>query len=120
LFTLTNSNGDNVAVSNSLPVVRHTFDQGRDVGLSITLPTTLPSGTYDLSFSYCTNDGVSPTALETATGKLLVAGKFAKYNNSFNVADVTAAIGYVLNGSPTEVTLNVADITALISYILNN
>ncbi len=48
-----------------------------------------------------------------------------------NVADVTALIGYVLNGDATSIDLeaadcnydgiwNVADVTALIHYVLNN
>lgn len=118
LFTLTDANGNDAATSTSLPVIRHTYEQGSDISLPITLPTTLPSGIYDLNFGYRT-DGASPATLETAAGKLFVTGKFAKYNANFNVSDVTTAIGYVLNGSPSSVTLNVADITALISYILN-
>ena len=118
LFTLTDAEGNDAAISTSLPVIRHTFDQGSNISLPISLPATLPSGTYDVNFGYRT-DGTSPTTLETAAGKLVVFGKFAKYNANFNVSDVTAAIAYVLNGSPTGVTVNVADITALISYILN-
>ncbi len=119
MFTLTDDRGRTMATSEPLHVIRHTFDQGRDINLPLMLPAILPSGTYDLQFSYCTGDNSQLIPVKTAPNNLVVIGNLAKYNGVFDVTDVTQAISYVLNGSPTGVNLDVSDVTKLIHYVLN-
>lgn len=117
LFSLTDADGAIVATSESLPVIRHRFEQGREItDLPMTLPTDLAPGTYDLKFGYSLADDNSMVNMETASGKLVVVGRLAKYNGDFNISDITQAINDLLNGSTI---LDISDVTALIEYLLN-
>lgn len=118
LFSLTDEKGRTVATSDALHVIRHTFDQGCDINLPLMLPTGLPSGTYDLNFSYRTSDDAPLTIAETTEGKLTVVGSLAKFNEPFDVADVVTLINLILNSSGQDHSLDVMDVTMLIEHIL--
>jgi len=116
-FALTDADGVEVATSELLQVKRHLFENGCTIQSAFSLPTTLQEGVYNLQFNCYDNDTILANA-GTAPGKLVVVGKFAKYNAPFDVSDVSLAINYVLNNAPTQINLDVADITKLINHIL--
>lgn len=117
MFSLTDASGAIVATGEPLPVIRHRFEQGCEINLPLTLPTTLASGTYNLKFGYSTADeGNSLINVQTASGQLVVVGKLAKYNGNFDISDITQAINDLLNGSTV---LDISDVTELIEYVLN-
>ena len=117
MFSLTDADGYHVAVSEDVTLRRLTFEQGSDICLPLTLPEALPQGTYDLNLNYRPSNGTMTTAL-TASGKLTVVGRFAKYGAPFNIGDLSDAIDYLLQGTPDDVALNIADVADLIDYLL--
>ncbi len=119
-FALTDANGSRIASSNAVNVNKSSFVQGSAIDGAIKLPTNLASGTYDLLLDYYTTSANALQTVSHADGKLVVVGRVAKFNDEFNVSDVTQLIGYVLNNYSSEITLNVGDVTTLINYILNN
>lgn len=119
-FALADANGSRIASSSPVNVNKNSFVQGSAVDGTIKLPTDLASGTYDLQFNYYTTDANALQTVSHAEGQLVVVGNVAKFNEPFNVNDVTTLINYILNSHPSEVTLNVNDVTTLIAYILNN
>ena len=77
----------------------------------------MADGTYDLQFNYLVNGTAS--TIDISQGKLIVIGKFAKYNAPFNIEDVTTAIDYLLNGTAADnVELSIDDVIMLIDHIL--
>ena len=119
-FALTDANGSRIATSDAINVNKNTFAQGSNVEGTVKLPTTLESGSYLVDFDYYTTNSNALTTVSRAEGQLVVVGKVAKFNDAFNVSDVTTLINYILYSHPSEVTLNVSDVTTLIDYILNN
>lgn len=116
LFGLTDENGNNVCNGNAITLDKNSFVQGSAVNGSITLPSTLDTGNYDVSLYYYTDNASDLQAVATATGKLQVVGKLAKYGEPFNISDVTLTISYVLKGTYPD--LNISDVTRLISHVL--
>ena len=114
LFNLTDQEGNLVATSDLIHVVKNDFVQHIDIVGAITLPTTLADGTYDLQFNYLI-DGTEST-VDTAQGKLIVSGKLAKFNAPFNINDITTVIDYLLAG--THPQLSIDDDITLIDHIL--
>lgn len=119
-FALTDANGSRIATSDAINVNKNTFAQGSNVEGTVKLPTTLESGSYLVDFDYYTTNSNALTTVSRAEGQLVVVGKVAKFNDAFNVSDVTTLINYILYSHPSEVTLNVSDVTTLIDFILNN
>ena len=119
MFTLTNANGDCVAESQSLTVRRIDFDFSNEVSLALTLPETLPEGTYDLHLNYRTSDNAALTTALTANSRLTVVGKFAKYGEPFNIGDLTDAIDYLLQHASQSEYFNIGDVSTLIDYLLS-
>lgn len=103
-------NGQGVALTNN-------FVQGSTVEGSITLPTTLAQGMYDMKLYYYTTSANDLTAVNCEGGKLMVLGHLAKYNEPFNVGDVSTVIGYLLADSKPN--LNMGDVAILIEHLLN-
>ena len=117
LFALTDANGNRVANGNPVNIAKNGFVQGSTVNGTLALPSTLEPGSYNLSLYYYTTDASQTMAIRaTATGQLVVVGGVAKYNEPFNISDVTAIIDYILAG--TYPGLNIGDVTALIDYLL--
>ena len=116
MFSLTDAQGNLLAVSESITLNRLTFEQGSDIVLPLTLPQSLPDGTYDLHLNYRTGDNKPLTQAVTAGGQLHVLGKFAKYGVSFGIADVVEAIDHILEDESSNI--NIADVTLLIDYLL--
>ncbi len=119
MFNLTDAQGNQVALSESATLNRLTFENGSDISLALTLPETLPEGTYDLHFNYRTNDNAPLTLVATAEGQLYVLGKFAKFGASFGISDVTDAIDFLLDEAHAGSDVNIADIIALVDYLLD-
>ncbi len=118
LFSLTDAQGTEVALSESITLNRLTFENGSDITLSLMLPATLPQGSYDLHFNYRTADGAPLTRVVTASGKLTVVGRFAKYGSPFGIEDVIEAVDSVMNDDSGEVSIS--DVTSLIDYLLDS
>ena len=117
-FSLIDEGGSRIATSDMINVSKNAFVQGSNVEGSITLPTNLASGTYNLQFDY-KNSSNALTAVSESQGQLVVVGNLAKFNEGFDVSDVTTVIDYILNDYPTSVQLDVNDVTLLIGHILN-
>ena len=115
-FTLTDQDGNCVATSDPINVVKSEFVQRSDVNGLITLPADLAPGTYNLQFNYIV-DG-EQIQVEAAQGQLTVTGKFAKFNGSFTIDDVTTVIDWLLRGKPNNVNLVIDDLTMLIDLLL--
>ena len=118
MFSLTDAEGNEVAVSESTTLNRLTFENGTDINLALTLPETLPDGTYDLHLNYRTTDGNPLTQVVNAQGQLTIYGKFAKYGAPFSIDDVVDAIDMLLTGNFVGVQINITDVTMLIDYLL--
>jgi hypothetical protein len=99
-------------------VVKTGFEQGSNVSGTLTLPTTLSEGTYSLQFNYLADNALN--IVDTATGKLTVLGKFAKYNSRFTIDDVTTVIDLLLTSTPTSTPLDISDVTMLIDHLLQH
>lgn len=120
MFSLTDAEGNEVAVSESITLNRLTFENGTDIRLALTLPETLPDGTYDLHLNYCTAEGQPLTQAVTAQGQLTVFGKFAKFGAPFDISDVVEAIDRILLGNFGSVQIDISDVTMLIDYLLTH
>jgi hypothetical protein len=118
MFSLTDAEGNEVAVSESTTLNRLTFENGTDISLALTLPETLPDGTYDLHLNYRTAEGQPLTQALTSQGQLTIYGKFAKYGAPFSIDDVVDAIDMLLTGNFVGVQINITDVTMLIDYLL--
>ena len=117
MFNLTDENGNSVANGNTITVNVANFMQGSNVNGTITLPTTLDQGNYDVNMNYydMSNELI---AVGTAPGKLQVIGHLAKYNAPFSIDDVTTVIDYLLAGNKPG--LNIEDVTLLIDQLLSS
>lgn len=118
LFGLADESGNNVCNGNAITLDKNTFVAGSAIDGSITLPTTLETGDYNVNLYYYTTNANDLQAVATATGKLQVVGHLAKYGEPFNISDVTLAISYVLKG--TYPNLDISDVTRLISHVLES
>ena len=116
-FDLTDEAGNKMVASDPVTVTVSSFLQGSNVNGVLNLPTTLASGNYNLNLRYYTIDANQLTDVATAPGQLVVVGNVAKYNEPFNITDVTHLIHYVLND--VYPSLNITDVTTLIHYVLN-
>ena len=114
-FGITNENGTTVYNTGNYTLNKNSFEQGSAVNGTITLPETLATGTYGLSFSYKYGDARAQLAA-SSTGKLQVVGHLAKYNEPFSISDVTTTINYLLQGEHP--ILNISDVTMLINHLL--
>lgn len=119
MFTLTDENGTVVSSGNAVSVTKNSFEQGSTVTGKVALPDKLEQGSYNLTFNYYTTSANAITPIISSEGKLVVVGHMAKYNEAFDIDDVTTVISYVLGERHNGVTLDIDDITALIDYILN-
>ena len=118
MFTLTDSDGNVKAMSETVILNRLTFENGSDIVLPLTIPQSLPEGVYDLHLNYLSGDTDPLTVAVTAQGQLTVVGKFAKYGAPFGIADVVAAIdGLLVEDAGGDYTI--ADVTSLIDYLLD-
>ena len=120
MFSLTDARGNQVALSESITLNRLTFENGTDISLALTLPETLPEGTYDLHFNYRIEETAPLTSVATASDHLTVAGKFAKYGGRFDIGDVVMVIDYILCGSPDGIMVDIGDLVYLIDYIFEH
>ena len=118
LFGLTDESGNSVCNGDAITINKNTFTAGSTINGSITLPETLENGSYNINLYYYTSDASDLHTVMTATGKLQVVGRLAKYGEPLNIGDVTTAISYVLDGNYPN--LNISDVTSLISYVLKN
>ena len=118
IFNLADMDGNNVVSGNEVNVAAGTFVQGSNINGTITLPTTLAEGKYNLNLTYYTTSASELSALGTASGQLQVIGHLAKYNAPFTIEDVTTVIDYLLDGSKPGLTIN--DVTELIDNLLGN
>lgn len=118
MFSLTDANGSLMSVGESLDIRRIYFEQGSDISLALTLPETLPQGTYNLQLNYRENEGASLTPVATASGQLTVVGKFAKFGAPIGIDDVIGAIDMLLEVTPSDGSVSVGDVTTLIDYLL--
>ena len=116
LFNLADGNGNDVVNGNAVTVNPSSFVQGSNVNGTITLPTTLATGRYNVNLYYYISNASELNALGTAPGQLQVIGNLAKYNEPFTIEDVTNVIDYLLAG--TKPGLNINDVTTLIDYLL--
>lgn len=116
LFNLADENGNDVVNGNAVTLNPSTFVQGSNVNGTITLPTTLATGRYNVNLYYYISDASELTALGTAPGQLQVVGNLAKYNEPFTIADVTNVVDYLLAGTKPGLSIN--DVTTLIDYLL--
>ena len=117
MFTLTDANGNQVAVSESITLNRLTFENHSDISLALTLPEVLPQGEYNLSLNYRTAYNQPLTQAVTAEEKLYVLGKFAKFGTPFGINDVISAIDMVVFETGEA---DITDVTMLIDYLLEN
>ena len=119
LFSLTNdATGRFMATSQNINVTTENFEQGSSVSSSITLPSTLQTGSYSLQFRYFSgsNSRVS-SPVDCESGQLNVVGHLARYNSPFTIDDVTTAVDWLLNGVKPSVTIE--DVTDLIDALLS-
>lgn len=115
-FALTDGNGNNVCNSNTITINKNNFVQGSTVGGTLTLPASLEEGCYGIKLYNTTGNELQ--AVATATGELQVVGNLAKYDAPFTIADVTATINYLLEG--TYPILSIKDVTTLINHLLTH
>lgn len=116
LFNLADENGNDVVNGNAVTLNPSTFVQGSNVNGTITLPTTLATGRYNVNLYYYISNASELTALGTAPGQLQVVGNLAKYNEPFTIEDVTNVVDYLLAGTKPGLSIN--DVTTLIDYLL--
>lgn len=116
LFNLSDLNGNEVAGGNAVIVTAGTFVQGSNMNGTITLPTTLAEGRYNVNLYYYIGTPSELTALGTAPGQLQVVGNLAKYNDPFTIDDVTIVIDYLMEG--TKPGLVIDDVTRLIDCLI--
>ena len=116
MFSLNDADGRRKATSNAVNVVCADFEQGSAVSSTLTLPSTLASGSYKFQFHYY---GTSPrlsTQIYCESQNLKVVGHLAKYGAPFTINDVTTAIDYLLLGTYPQLTIG--DVTDLIDVLL--
>ena len=117
MFSLTDGQGNLVAVSEPMTLNRLTFENGTDISLPLTLPEILPEGTYNLHLNYRTSDSEPLTQAITAEGQFYVVGRFAKFGSPFGIDDVVVAIDTLINEtSGSDITIS--DVTLLIDHLL--
>lgn len=117
MFSLTDAQGNEVALSESITLNRLTFENGSDISLALALPENLPEGTYDLHLNYRTGDSEPLTQAVTAEGQLYVVGKFAKFGAPFGISDVIDAVDILLVDNSGRI--GVDDLTSLIDFLLD-
>ena len=116
IFTLNDAEGKRMTASGGIGITTSEFAQGSDFSASFALPTTLTKGTYKLQFHYYISSPRITTKVECESGPLYVVGNLAKYNEPFDIEDVTSVIDYLLLGTYPE--LSIEDATALIDVLL--
>lgn len=117
-FALTDANDNRVVTGDAINISKTAFVQGSNVTGTLTLPSTLQQGTYNVQLDYYTNANALNTVIR-ADGQLVVVGHIAKCNSDFDVEDVAKVINYVLGGHPDGIELDIDDVTLLINHILN-
>ena len=117
MFSLTDAQGNEVALSESITLNRLTFENGTDISLALALPENLSEGTYDLHLNYRTGDSEPLTQAVTAEGQLYVVGKFAKFGAPFGISDVIDAVDILMVDNSGRI--GVDDLTSLIDFLLD-
>ena len=115
-FSLTDSDGNIVATSDTINVVKNEFSQHSNINSSIIWPESLAEGTYNLQFNYIDNN-VAKTIV-TKQGQLKFAGRLARFDSSFKIDDLTDLINILLLKNQSLFTVD--DLTNLINYLLTN
>lgn len=114
MFTITDSNGNFVAASDTINVLKSEFSQHSDINSAILLPASLAEGTYNLQFNYIIDDALN--AIVTTQGELTVVGRLAKFNSAFNMDDLAQLISILLNDENSPFIMD--DLAQLINYML--
>ena len=118
IFSIVNNNDMRIATSDPISITTTDFTQGSPLNKTITLPTTLEAGTYDLKFYYYINSARQPTLIDCEGGQLNIIGNMAKCNEPFTITDVTQCIDYLLNGTHPGLSIN--DLTVLTDALLSS
>ena len=119
MFSLTDEQGTEVALSESVTLNRLTFENGSDISLDMALPQSLPEGSYHLHLNYRSSASDPLTQAVTAQEQLNVLGRFAKFGAPFSIADVVEVIDLILSENPDEPQVGIADVTLLIDHLLD-
>ena len=114
-FTINAANGK-IKSSSAINITPSEFEQGSDLGTTISLPATLEHGQYNVKLNYYLTSPRMPVPVNCEWATLNVVGHLAKYNAPFSIDDVTATIDYLLDGTHPGLTID--DLTELIDYIL--
>lgn len=115
-FSLTDSDGNIVATSDTINVVKNEFSQHSNINSSIIWPESLAEGTYNLQFNYIDNNEAK--TIVTKQGQLKFAGRLARFDSSFKIDDLTDLINILLLKNQSLFTVD--DLTNLINYLLTN
>lgn len=114
MFTVTDTNDNIVAASDTINVLKSEFTQHSNINSVIAFPESLTEGTYNLNFNYVVDNKLNTIA--TVQGELYIAGRLAKFNSSFNMDDLTELINILVSGKNTEFRMD--DLTSLINYLV--
>lgn len=115
-FTLSNSTGRLMASSSVVKLTSGDYAQTTELNASLTLPSTLESGIYDLNLQYYQSSPKMAIRLNCESSQLEVVGKAAKYGEPFQVEDVVTLIDYVLSGE--KAGLDITDVVYVIEHVL--
>lgn len=113
-FTITDNDGNIVATSDTITVVKSEFAQHKNINGYIIWPESLTEGTYNLQFNYIDNNEVK--TIFSTQGRLSLAGRLAKFNNPFKIDDLTDLINILLIKNDAQLTMD--ELTNLINYLL--
>lgn len=116
MFSLNNATGMRKATSQPVKITVADYEQGSTILSPLTLPASLPAGSYTLEFCYYGQSPRSSVAIPCESGYLNVVGHVAKYNAPFTIDDVTTTIDALLTGSHANLTIS--DVTDIIDVLL--
>ena len=116
MFTITDSNGNIVAASDTINVLKSEFSQHSDINCAILLPASLAEGTYNLQFNYIIDDALNTVV--TTQGELSVVGRLAKFNSAFIMDDLSQLINVLLIDVDTQFDMD--DLAQLINCMLTH
>ena len=114
MFTITDCNGNFVAASDTINVLKSEFSQHCDINSAILLPASLAEGTYNLQFNYIIDNAMN--TIVTTQGELTVVGRLAKFNSEFTMDDLAQLINVLLIGEDTPFEMD--DLSQLINHML--
>lgn len=116
VFTINDATGKREATSEAISINPSEYTQGSTLSTTLTLPTSLAQGIYDLQFRYYTDNPRMTTKIDSEAGKLYVVGHLAKYDAPFDIEDVTRVIDHLMLGTYPELTID--DASDLIDALL--